>query len=95
MSEYMEIEAEVDEDDPRIIHFYTNLPLAPAGEAPQQYDSYEALEEGSALAQALTIVEGIDSLRIEGSDLAITRTDETADHALMADVSAVIKDFFL
>ena len=95
MSEYMEIEPEVDEDNPLKIVFYTNLPLSPAGSEPEQYDSYEALEEGSALAQALILVEGIETLMIEGDEMTITRTADTAEHALIADVSAVIKDFFL
>ena len=95
MSEYMEIEAEVDEDDPQQIHFYTNLPLSPAGSPVQRYQSYEALEEGSAVAQALTMVDGICALMINGSEMTVVRAMETPEHGLIADISAVIKEFFL
>ena len=95
MSEYMEIDAEVDEDNPLLIHFYTNLALSPAGESPQEYNSYEEMEEGSALVQTLTIIEGIERLVIDGEDMTITRTADTPEHGLIADISAAIKDFFL
>ncbi len=95
MSEYIEIEAETDEEEPAVIHFYTNLPLSGGEGGGEDYDSPAAMAVGSALAQALAAVEGITALRIAGSDLTVWRELEAAEYAIVADVSAVLKDFFL
>lgn len=92
MSEYIEIESELSDDGQRIF-IYTNLRLA-EGE-PEEYDSPEALEEGSALAQALAPIEGIANLRIEESDMAIGREPDVEWTIVVEDVSAALKDFFL
>ena len=92
MSEYMEIETELS-DDETVMNFYTNLKLAD-GE-PEYYDSLTAMEEGSPVAQALAVIEGIVTLNIEESDMAITKEDEYDWHIIVADVSAALKDFFL
>ena len=93
MSEYIEIEAELDEEDNTLIHFYTNLPLAP--EQVEQYLSVEAMAEGSAVAQAIAAVEGILTLELSGSTILIRREEEMPEYTIIADVSAILKDFFL
>lgn len=92
MSEYIEIETETS-DDGRSMYFRTNLQLAVEGV--EAYDSVEAMAEGSPLAQMLSVVEGIVHVRIEGNEMIITRQPEAAWHAIVADVSAILKDFFL
>ena len=92
MSEYIEIETE-ESDDGQRIRFYTNLCLA-EGES-EDYDSPESMEEGSPVAQALAIIDGIAHLRIDGSDLIITRQPEVEWYVIVEEVSAALKDFFL
>ena len=94
MSEYIEIDTEVDEDDLNLVHFFTNLPLTSEGEE-ESYTSVDAMLEGSAVAQALAGVEGIVTLTLTESDMSIHKEDDVDEYALIADVSAVIKDFFL
>jgi hypothetical protein len=92
MSEYIEIESELT-DDPAVMRFYTNLRLA-EGET-ETYHSPEEMEEGSAVAQALSFIEGIESLSIEAHQMAVTRDPEVPWHIIVAEVTAVLKDFFL
>ncbi len=92
MSEYIEIETEMS-DDGRDLYVYTNLKLN-EGDV-ETYDSPAAMEEGSPVAQALALLEGIDQLQIEGDEMLITREPDAAWHVIVADVSAALKDFFL
>jgi len=92
MSEYIDIETELSDDVTTLI-VYTNLRLN-EGEV-EQYQSSNQLEEGSPVAQALAVVEGIHFLQIEGSDLIVRRDPETPWHLIISDISAVLKDFFL
>ena len=92
MSEYMEIETELN-DDGTVMNVYTNLKLA-EGE-PEFYDSLEAMEEGSPVAQALAVVEGILTMQIDDTDLVITKEADFDWHIIVADVSAALKDFFI
>jgi hypothetical protein len=92
MSEYIEIETELS-DDGRILTVYTNLRLND-GEV-ERYDSLEAAEEGSPVAQALAVIEGICTLQIGGSDLTVQRDPDTPWHIIISDISAALKDFFL
>ncbi|MAT95812.1 MAG: hypothetical protein CL608_01495 [Anaerolineaceae bacterium] len=92
MSEYIEIETELSDDDSTLA-VYTNLRLND-GEA-EQYHSREELEEGTPLAQAIAVIEGIRYLQIEGSDMIVRRDPETPWHLITSDISAVLKDFFL
>ena len=92
MSEYIEIEEEAT-DDPDITLFHTNLPLTD-GEI-EEYDSIEAMEEGSPVAQALAVIVGIVSATLEEETLTIRREPYFDWYAIAADVSAVLKDFFL
>ena len=92
MSEYIEIETEMS-DDPAVIYFYTNLALAEEGV--EEYDSAEAMEEGSPVAQVLAYVDGIRQLRLDGQEMTVTRDLDTPQHIIVAEVSAALKDFFL
>lgn len=92
MSEYIEIETEIS-DDGRTLTVYTNLRLND-GEA-EKYHSNEEMEEGSPVAQALAVIEGIISLQIQDSDLTVRREPDTPWHIIISDISAALKDFFL
>jgi hypothetical protein len=92
MSEYIEIETETSTDGQKIV-FYTNLRLAEG--AVEQYDSRDSMESGSPVAQALAMIDGIAFLRIESSDLVITREPDVEWHFIVEEVTATLKDFFL
>ena len=92
MSEYIEIETETSDDGKRLFVF-TNLRLAEG--AIEDYNSRESLEEGSPVAQALAMIDGISQLRIEDSDLIITRESEVEWYVIVEELSIALKDFFL
>lgn len=92
MSEYIEIESELS-DDETAVYLFTNLALT--DQNLEEYQSRSEMEEGSPLAQALAVVEGINSLSIEGQELTITRAPDWEWHMIINDVTAIIKDFFL
>ena len=92
MSEYIEIETEA-LADPTEMLFHTNLRLIDQDH--EEYGSLEAMEEGSALAQALAQVEGLVRLRIDENELMVTRDPAVPWHAIIAEVNAAMKDFFL
>ena len=92
MSEYMEIESEMT-DNPAVMHIHTNLPLA-VGNV-EIYHSLEEMEEGSAVAQALSFIDGIERLKIDQHQLTVTRDPEVPWHIIVSEVTAVLKDFFL
>ena len=92
MSEYIEIETEPS-DDEESMYFYTNLRLT--DQEQESYDSIESMEEGSAFANALAVVEGIETLTIEGGELTVSKHSDAEWHAIVLDITAVIKDFFL
>lgn len=92
MSEYIDIGAQFG-DDPLVVVLHTNLRLT--DEVAEQYASPDALEEGSPLAQALAFVPGIAALHLDGGTLTITRDPDEEWHAIIADVSAALKEFFL
>ncbi|MEM7801153.1 MAG: hypothetical protein AAF633_18315 [Chloroflexota bacterium] len=94
MSEYIEIETEVDEETPFTIHFFTNL-LLTRSDSTERYESTLELAEGSPLAQALLPIMGIETCEIERSTLTIQHDPNVPEYAIVADVSAAIKDFFL
>lgn len=91
MSEYIEIETEISDDNSEL-YVYTNLSLS---ETEEIYHSIEEMEEGSPIAQALAGCDGIAVLEIDGGDMTIQRTDDAAWHAIVTDLSAMLKDFFL
>jgi hypothetical protein len=92
MSEYIEIESELT-DNPAVMYIRTNLPLAT--EEAERYQSLEEMEEGSAVAQALSFIDGIERLEINGRNLTITRGLDVPVHIIVAELTAVLKDFFL
>jgi hypothetical protein len=92
MSEYMEIQTDID-DDNLTMYIHTNLKLAD-GE-PEVYDSLEAMEEGSPVAQALAMIDGIAHLTIDSQNMTLIRNPEAPWHSLVGDISAALKDFFL
>lgn len=92
MSEYIEIETELSDDGQRM-HLYTNLTLT--DQEQETYGSPEAMEEGSPLAQALSIIPGITHLTMEGRNIILTKDPDADWYAIVADISAAIKDFFL
>ena len=93
MSEYIEIESEISDDDAQL-SIYTNLLLSEQGE--ESYDSVAAMDEGSPVVQALAIIEDIATLQIvDQRNMLITRQPDAEWHAIIADISAALKDFFL
>lgn len=92
MSEYMDIETEL--GDGGVILFHTNLKLTTDG-VEEFYDSAAELDEGSPVAQAMVVVEGIGTVWMSGGEMAITTQPDADWHALIADVTAALKDFFL
>lgn len=92
MSEYIEIESE-STDDPNVMLLRTNLILAVGGT--ERYDSVSAMEEGSAVAQALAMVDGIVSLQLKTHDLKVEIDPSTPWHIVEAEIIASLKDFFL
>jgi hypothetical protein len=92
MSEYIEIESELTAA-PDVVIIHTNLALAVGN--PERYDSPAAMEEGSAVAQALAAVDGIVALQIEAHDLVVKYDLDTPWFVIEAEIAAALKDFFL
>ncbi len=93
MSEYIEIESEISDDGSQL-SIYTNLILSEQEQ--ESYNSLAAMDEGSPVVQTLAIIEDIATLQIiDRQDMIITRQPDAEWHAIIADVSAALKDFFL
>lgn len=92
MSEYIEIETELSDDGQRLT-CTTNLTLTEQEQ--EVYHSPQQMEEGSPLAHALAIIPGLIHLTITPHDLILGKEPDADWHAIVADVSAAIKDFFL
>lgn len=92
MSEYIEIEAELDDEGE--IRFATNLKLTAEGQ-PETYSSVAEMEEGSPVAQALAVVAGIETLALDGGQLILTGRPDADWHAIITDVKAALTEFFL
>ncbi len=92
MSEYIEIEAELDDEGE--IRFVTNLKLTAEGR-PEMYRSVAEMEEGSPVAQALAVVAGIETLSLDGGRLTLTSWPDADWHAIITDVKAALTEFFL
>ncbi|MBK6328377.1 MAG: NifU N-terminal domain-containing protein [Chloroflexi bacterium] len=92
MSEYIEIETEFG-DDGRSLFVTTNLTLTDGNK--ETYVSLDEMEEGSPLAQAISVIDGIAHLELNGRTLTLVRQPEAPWHHIVADLSAVLKDFFL
>lgn len=92
MSEYIEIETE-ETDNLDQLQIHTNLRLS--DDEVEFYDSPAGMEEGSPVAQVLAYIEGIEQLKLANGTMTITRDPDTPWHIIVAEVSAVIKEFFL
>jgi hypothetical protein len=92
MSEYIEIETELS-DEPGQITFRTNLALAVDGR--ETYHSPAAMDEGSPLAQMLAQIEGIASLTLDEQEMMIEFDPAVGWHVIVAEATAVLKEFFL
>ncbi|MBP6016852.1 MAG: NifU N-terminal domain-containing protein [Candidatus Promineofilum sp.] len=92
MSEYIDIETEL--GDNGMVMFRTNLKLTAAG-GQEFYASADELEEGSPVAQALAVVTGIENVTISEGQMTIGTLPDADWHAVIADVTAALKDFFL
>ncbi|PJF35391.1 MAG: hypothetical protein CUN49_10810 [Candidatus Thermofonsia Clade 1 bacterium] len=92
MSEYISLDPEYGLD-PDLVILHTNLELAPYG--PERYANRAEGEEGSPLAQFLFQIEGLAALEIDGKRLIVRREPEAEWHALLDEIAAALKEFFL
>lgn len=92
MSEYIEILTE-EGDNNDTLYIFTNLRLT-EGQV-EEYDSQQAMELGSPVAQALSAVDGLRLIRLEEGDIYLQRDLDADWHAIVEDITAVLKDFFL
>lgn len=92
MSEYISLEPE-HTLDPDLVILHTNLDLAPDGT--ERYANRAEGEEGSPLAQFLFQIEGIAALELDGTRLIVRREPEAEWHALIDEIAAALKEFFL
>ena len=93
MSEYVSFEFEMSAD-PLVAEVFINQPLT-AG-ATERYADYAAGDEGSPLAQLLfNAVAGIAALTITPDTLRIEREPTAEWEALLDDLRAALRDFFL
>lgn len=92
MSEYIEVETE-ETDDPNVLLMECNVLLAEDGL--EVYDSAESLQEGSPLAQTLSIIPGIIAMTIDEHSLLITREPDTVWYTIIEDIRLALVDFFL
>jgi len=92
MSEYIEISTE-DGEDSDSLYMLTNLILT-EGES-EEYASQEEMEIGSPVAQALSAVDGLLFIRLHDSEIYIQREPGAGWYAIVEDITAVLKDFFL
>lgn len=94
MSEYFTYHIEAT-DDPNVMRLITNQTLTHE-EAGEHYESPEAGEEGSPIAQTLFFaVMGIQALSIEADTLIITRQPDAIWEMLLDDIRNTLRDFFL
>lgn len=92
MSEYIEILPEEGDDDDSL-YLFTNLRLT-EGQI-EEYETREAMELGSPVAQALSAVDGLRLLRLDNGDIFVRREPDADWYAIVEDISTVLKDFFL
>lgn len=92
MSEYIEIKTEID-DEANDVSVTTNLVLSVLGD--ERYLTAQAMENGSALAQSLSQIEGIRMLVIEGNDMTVSHDPVIPSHIVASEISAALKEFFL
>jgi len=92
MSEYIEFEVEM-MDDPAVMTITTNLTLVE--DEVEYYPSSADMAEGSAVAQVIAYVDGIQQLKIERNSLTVWRYPDVPWHYIVNDITAAVKEFFL
>jgi hypothetical protein len=93
MSEYVTVEAQAT-DDPDVLELVTNQTLALDGD--EVYDSFEAGDEGTPIAQMLFDgIRGIRALTITEHALLVTRDPEVPWEEIVDEVRDALRDFFL
>jgi hypothetical protein len=92
MSEYVTVESRPT-DNPDVLEILTNQTLA-EGET-EVYNTPEAGDEGSPLAQTLFGVDGIRALTITETTLLITRDPDVTWEDIIDEVRDALRDFFL
>jgi hypothetical protein len=92
MSEYIEIEIEMT-DDPAVMTITTNLTLVE--DEVEYYSSSAEMSEGSAVAQVMAYVDGIQQLKIERNSLTVWPEPDVPWHHIVTDITTAIKEFFL
>ncbi|MBZ0290074.1 MAG: NifU N-terminal domain-containing protein [Anaerolineae bacterium] len=93
MSEYVTVEAQAT-DDPDVLELITNQTLAVDGD--EVYDSFEAGDEGSPIAQMLFDgIRGIRTLTLSEHTLLITRDPAVPWEEIVDEVRDALRDFFL
>jgi hypothetical protein len=92
MSEYVTVESRPT-DNPDVLEIVSNQTLTE--DETEVYDTPEAGDEGSPLAQTLFGVDGIRALTITESTLLITRDPDVPWEAIVDEVRDALRDFFL
>lgn len=93
MSEYVTVETQPT-DDPNVLELITNQHIALDGD--EVYDSFEAGDEGSPIAQMLfNGVRGLQALTISGGTLLLTRDPDVPWEEIVDEVRDALRDFFL
>ncbi len=92
MSEYVTVETRPT-GDPDVLEIVTNQTLTEDDE--EVYDTPEAGDEGSPLAQTLFVVEGIRALTIMERALLVTRDPDMPWEDIVDEVRDALRDFFL
>lgn len=93
MSEYVTVETQAT-DDPDVLEIITNQQIAV--DEDEIYDSFEAGDEGSPIAQMLfNGVRGLRALTISGSRLLLTRDPDVPWEEIVDEVRDALRDFFL
>ena len=92
MSEYIEIETEIDEVA-CLVYINTQLVLASSGD--ESYPTIEAMEQGTALAQFLSQIEGIQTLALSRHRLIASHRPSIPTYVVASELGDALKDFFL
>lgn len=93
MSEYVTVETQPT-DNPDVLEIITNQHLAVEGD--EVYDSFDAGDEGTPIAQMLfNGVRGLVALSISGSDMLVTRDPDVPWEEIVDEIRDALRDFFL
>ncbi len=92
MSEYIAVEVEPT-DHPDCMRLVTNLNLTPNG--PESYPNREEGDQGSPLAQTLFGIDSLAALDMDAGGLIVWREPDAEWPALIDDITAALRDFYL